>query len=98
MKRRCPICAHHWAYQLNDGRFKCRRCGHRYTVQTVWTACRLPDRLKLKLVEYFVLGVPSYRLRFRLKTSRNARERFFRLIRLILADYENCREPTEGRG
>jgi transposase len=56
----------------------------------------LPDRIKLKLLEYFVLGVPSYRLRFRLKISRNARERFFRLIRLILADYENCREPLKG--
>lgn len=90
------MCSHCWAWQLSDGRFKCRRCGHRYTFQTVWSACRLSDRTKQKLLEYFVLGVPVYRLRFRGPASRPASERFFRAIRAVLAIAEQCREPLAG--
>lgn len=97
MKRSCPSCQHHWAYQLSDSRFKCRRCGHRYTVQIAWTACRLSDRIKLKLLECFVFGVPAYRLRFRGAASPPAIKRFFRLIRAVLAVAEQCREPLNGQ-
>jgi len=96
MKRFCPSCQYRWAYKLSDGRFKCRRCGQRYIIQTVWTACRLPDRIKLKLLECFVFGVPAYRLRFRLSASPPAIKRFFRLIRAVLASHEQCREPLNG--
>lgn len=96
MKRVCPICAGRWTWELSDGRFKCRRCGHRYTFQNVWSACRLPDRAKRKLLEYFVLGVPVYRLRFRGPASQPTTKRFFRLIRAVLAVEENTRGPFTG--
>ena len=96
MKRSCPLCHHHWAWKLKDDRFKCRRCGHRYAFHSVWSACRLPNRVKLKLLEYFVLGVPAYRLRFRGPASRPATERFFRSIRSVLVIHEDCREPLNG--
>lgn len=96
MKRSCPSCEHHWAWRLSDGRFKCRRCGHRYAFQNVWNACRLPNRTKLKLLEHFVLGVPGCRLRFRGKASQPAIKRFFRLIRAVPAPSEARQEPFKG--
>jgi len=96
MKRYCPSCRHHWAWKLNDNRFKCRRCGHRYTFHNAWNVCRLPNQTKLKLLECFVLGVPAYRLRFRGRTSQPTIKRFFRTIRAVLAVYEQCREPFNG--
>lgn len=41
---------------------------------------RLSDRSKLKLVDYFVLGVPAYRLRFRGPASLATMEKLFRVI------------------
>lgn len=96
MKRYCPHCHYHWAWKLSDGRFKCRGCGHRYTFQTYWNICRLPNRAKKKLLEYFVLGVPVYRLRFRGPASLPTMQRFFRNIRFALAIQEQCREPFRG--
>ncbi len=96
MKRSCPYCQYHWAYQLNDGRFKCRRCGKRYTFQTFWNACRLSNHDQRRLLEYFVLGVPVYRLRFRGPASVPTMQRYFRLIRTTLAIHEQCRKPFRG--
>ena len=52
--------------------------------------------IKRKLLEYFVLGVPVYRLRFRVKVSRIAIQRFYHLTRAVLAQEEECREPFDG--
>lgn len=97
MRRSCPSCQYHWAYALSDGRFKCRRCGSRYTSKMkVWDIFRLSDRDKRRVVEYFVLGVPVYRLRFRGPASQPTLKRYFRIIRQVLAIHEHCREPFEG--
>jgi transposase len=48
------------------------------------------------LLDYFLLGVPSYRLRFHGLASRPTRERFFRLVRAALAHEEHLREPFDG--
>jgi len=96
MQHVCPHCGHHWAWVLQDSRFKCRRCRLRYTLQSIWKASRLSERAKRKLLEYFVLGVPAYRLRFRGPASRKATERFFRLIRHGLSIAEECTEPFGG--
>lgn len=96
MRRYCPICNYHWAWRLSDRRFKCRRCGHRYIFQNIWNTYRLPNRVKLKLLECFVFGVPAYRLRFRGKASRPTMERFFRSIRQVLALHEQCQEAFNG--
>lgn len=93
--RRCCDCGYTRAWQLADGRFKCRRCGRRYTWTSVWDANRLSAANKRKLVDYFVLGVPSYRARFRGLASPPTIERFFRHIRAVLAFQEQCREPFQ---
>jgi transposase len=96
MRRVCPQCGYHWAWSLADGRFKCRRCRCYYSFRTAWQALRLTERTKLKLVDYFVLGVPAYRLRFRGPASRTTIEKFFRLIRQVLSIAEDCTEPFTG--
>lgn len=94
--RRCPSCEFTRAWALDDGRFKCRRCSTRYTWKTVWSASRLPDAAKRRLLELFVFGVPVYRQRFREAASAPAAERFYRLIRACCAHAEGLREPFEG--
>ncbi len=56
MRRQCPTCGHHWAWELADGRFKCRGCQVRYRVRVAWAATRLSEAVKRRLVDYFVLG------------------------------------------
>ena len=94
---RCPVCSNGWSWQLSDGRRKCRKCGTRYTVRSLWASSRLSDATKRKLVELFVLGVPGNRMRFRKIASAEAIERFFRQIRTCCALAEGFREPFEGQ-
>jgi transposase len=56
---------------------------------------RIPERLKERLLEYFVLGVPAYRLRFRVPLSLSTIQRFFRLIRRTLWACEQAEGPWE---
>ena len=93
---RCTKCQFTRTWKLADGRMKCRRCGSRFKVKSVWESSRLSDRTKTKLVEFFALGVPVYRMRFRGIASAPAIERFFRLIRACCANEEHCRVPFEG--
>lgn len=96
MKRQCPRCAHHWAWKLKDGRYKCRKCGYRYIFKSIWNSFRISEKNKRKLLEYFVLGVPVYRLRFRSKVSDETVKKFFRVIRKLLSIAEECCEPFIG--
>lgn len=50
----------------------------------------------MKLLDYFVLGVPAYRLRFRGPVARQTVEKFFRVIRHALSVAEECAEPFAG--
>lgn len=96
MRRSCPSCGHHWAWALADGRFKCRGCQRRYSYGCAWTASRLSEATRRRLVDYFVLGVPSYRLRFHGLASPPTIERFYRVMRQVLSQAEECTEPFDG--
>lgn len=92
----CPACGKKRHYRLNDGRYKCRACGERFSWTSVWDSVRLPTPTKHRLLDLFALGVPSYRQRFRSATSAASRERFYRLVRACCALTEQLREPFEG--
>lgn len=94
--KQCTKCGGKHFWKLEDGRHKCRRCSHRLTFRSAWEASRLSERTKCKLLEFFVLGVPSNRQRFRGYASKPATERFYRLIRAVLAHQENMGEPFAG--
>lgn len=97
MRKSCSECGHHWFWQLGDGRSKCRRCGHRQSFRSAWDSSHLSEPAKRRLLEFFVLGVPAYRLRFRSPASPEATERFFRLCRRVMALAEECQQPFDGR-
>lgn len=93
---RCPVCGYGRSWKLSDGRRKCRRCRTRYRNVSIWDFGRLTNATKRQLVEYFVLGVPVFRMRFRVNVSRRTIEKFFRRIRACLALVEQCRESFAG--
>ena len=94
--KRCPKCGGSRPYRLSDGRFKCRSCRHRFSWTPIWESIRLPAATKHRLLDLFVLGVPSYRQRFASATSAASRERFYRLLRACCAWEEQLRGPFEG--
>lgn len=88
MRRRCPSCGYTRAWELADGRFKCRRCGNRYRWQPLWHASRLDARTKNRLLDYFALGVPVRRVGGNGRASLPAIERFYRLARTGMVLHE----------
>jgi len=96
MRRQCPKCGSYWAWKCKDGRFKCRKCRYTYTFKSVWDSFRISEKDKRKLLEYFVLGVPIYRLRFITKVCDETIKKFFRVIRKLLSIEEECTEPFTG--
>ena len=56
----------------------------------------MPEKTKRKLLDYFVLGVPVYRLRFKSFGNRKTVEQFFRSIRALLCLLEQCEPMLEG--
>lgn len=94
--KRCLQCGSSRPYRLSDGRLKCRSCRHRFSWTSVWDSIRLPSATKHRLLDLFVLGVPSYRQRFASPTSAVSRERCYRLLRACCAWEEQLRGPLEG--
>lgn len=90
--QRCPYCGNLSAWQLGDGRFKCRNCGRRYSWTSAWDSVRLPEATKRELLERFVRGEPSYRQRSQVAGSAASRERFNRLVRAC------CTGPGQAEG
>src|SRR3989338_3764234 len=97
MRIRCPECGCGGLWKLFDGRRKCRRCWNRFTRErSIWASYRMSESAKRKLLEYFSLGVPVFRARFRLPCSYRTAERFFRGARWCMAQEEECLEPLSG--
>ena len=58
---------------------------------------RLWERTKHQLLEWFVLGVPVYRQRYRGRDSAPANERSYRLVRAMCAYQEELRGQLAGQ-
>ena len=91
----CPAChlSEHW--RLADGRRRCKGCRKTFR-STHTTQFRLSRYHQNRLIEYFCLGVPVYRLRFLLPISLPTMRRFFRFLRQLLYD-ESVKELEEAR-
>lgn len=68
----------------------------RYRLTSVRNSSSLTEATKRRLLDFFVLGVPIYRMRFRIGVYTPAVQKFFRLIRAVLAFEEECRVAVEG--
>lgn len=89
----CPRCENHRAWVLADGWFKCRTP---YTHRSFLQSARFSERVKRKLLDYFVLGVLAYKLRFRGLASRPGTEKDFRLANQVISLAEEITAPFEG--
>lgn len=81
------FCAHEKRWKLRDGRWKCAYCRKtgRYSKSKTWLSSLRKSRKHIrKLVRYFVLGVPSYRLRFEAPVGIKTIQRVFMIIRKVI--------------
>lgn len=78
----CPRCGSRKFWSISGGLKRCKNCGlTRKRKQTVWQKTRISPYWKGRLVEFFCLGVPAYRLRFQVPYSQPTIQRWFRLLR-----------------
>lgn len=76
---------------LGDHRKKCRTCHKTFTRQT--SRFRKVRLILPKLIEYFCLGVPAYRLRFIMPLSQTTIQSVFRFFRELI--YDECMEELK---
>lgn len=84
MKRIARFCAHENKWFLQDNRWRCRDCGFTKRIKQAgtWLQKLRKSRKHLrKLVRYFALGVPAYRLRFEAPVSLKTIHRVYLTIR-----------------
>lgn len=96
MKFIARFCAHKNKRFFSHGRWRCLDCGHegRLKQPKTWQDHLRKSRKHLrKLVRYFVLGVPAYRLRFEAPVSLKTVEHTYRIIREAI--YQQIEKETE---
>jgi len=80
---------------LSTGQIRCSQCGlTRKVSKSLWKKSRISPYWKGKLVEYFYLGVPAYRLRFQVPYSQLTIQRCFRMLREAI--YRNTIKDLES--
>jgi transposase len=78
----CPRCGGTEFWNLSTGQRRCRQCGlTRKFDRTPWDTTRISPYWKGRLLEYFCLGVPAYRLRYQVPANPKTVLRYFRLLR-----------------
>ena len=78
----CPRCKGTKFWSLSTGQRRFRQCGlTRKFDKTSWDATRISPYWKGRLLEYFCLGVPAYRLRYQVPANPKTILRYFRLLR-----------------
>lgn len=84
----CPRYSSKKFWSLSSGQMRCSKC--RLTIKVsknLWSKTRISPYWKGRLVDYFSLGVPAYRLRFRVPYSKPTILRWFRTLREVIYDY-----------
>ena len=78
----CPRCGGKKFWQLSTGQLRCSHCGlTKKYASTLWQATRISPYWKGRLVEFFCLGVPAYRLRFQVPLNPKTVQRWYRILR-----------------
>lgn len=85
----CPRCGSKKLWSLSTGQIRCSNCGlTRKLLKNLWSKTRISPYWKGRLVDYFSLGVPAYRLRFQVPYSKPTILRWFRTLREVI--YLDC--------
>ena len=79
---KCPRCGSEKFWVLSTGQKRCTKCRlTRKFDKTLWPLTNIPPYWKERLLEFFCLGVPAYRLRFQVPLDRKTIQRWFRILR-----------------
>ena len=82
---KCSRCSSFDWWVLKTGQRRCKQCGlTRYPTRTYWQKSRIPPYWKGRLLEYFCLGVPAYRLRFQVPLNLKSIHRWYHIMRLCI--------------
>ena len=94
----CPRCGSKKFWLLSTGQIRCINCGlTRKGSKTLWQKTRISPYWKGRLVEFFSLGVPAYRLRFQVPYSKPTILKWFRILReVIYQDSIKDLKPLSG--
>jgi transposase len=80
--KQCPRCGGKKLWSLSTGQKRCSSCGlTRKFDTTLWQSTRISPYWKGRLLEFFSLGVPAYRLRFQVPLNPKTIHRWFRILR-----------------
>lgn len=83
--KKCLRCSNTKLWVLNTGQYRCSQCRYTWTPRrSFWESARFSPQHRARLVEYFCLGVPAYRLRFIMPLSQKTIQRWYRLLRCCL--------------
>jgi transposase len=78
----CPRCGSTKFWRLRTGQRRCTKCRlTRKFGRTRWQKARISPYWKGRLVEFFCLGVPAYRLRFQVPLDQKTVQRWYRILR-----------------
>ena len=94
----CTRCGSKKFWLLSAGQIRCSNCGlTRKSSKNIWQKTRISPYWKGRLVDYFSLGVPAYRLRFQVPYSKPTILRWFRTLReVIYQDSIKDLKPLSG--
>ena len=82
---KCPRCGSTKFWALSTGQQRCAQCRlTRKFKRSFWQTTRILPFWKGRLVEYFCLGVPAYRLRFQVPLDMKTIQRWFHLCREVI--------------
>lgn len=86
---KCSRCGSQKFWHLSTGQSRCQQCGLTRKIRRVlWASARISPYWKGRLLEYFSLGVPAYRLRFQVPADRKTIQRWFRFFREVIYDQQ----------
>lgn len=81
----CERCGSSDYWVLGSGQLRCKQCGlTRFPARSYWQKSRISPYWKGRLVEFFCLGVPAYRLRFQVPLNRKTVQRWYHEMRLSI--------------
>ena len=82
---KCPRCDGVKFWHLSTGQKRCSHCGlTRKFNRTGWDTTRISPYWKGRLLEFFCMGVPIYRLRFQVPLDRKTIQRWFLVLREVI--------------
>ncbi|HNU85681.1 MAG: hypothetical protein QM256_06145 [Pseudomonadota bacterium] len=85
----CPRCGGRNFWRLATGQRRCGQCGlTRKFDKTYWNSSKISPYWKGRLLEYFCLGVPAYRLRHQVPLDLKTVQRWFRILRVAIYTHE----------